>query len=441
MKNKILGAIYIFVYAFLVLLPILILLLGPAIPTRPTLLEISVSFGFIGLSMMSLQFISSARFKFLNRPFGTDIVYHFHRQMGIASFFFILAHPILLFILDIRYIRLLNVFQTELRVLLGIGAILLLIGVVWMSEWRQQLKIPYWFWKFWHGIFATVMIPMALAHIFIGGTYTNTPLKQTVWIGYSIMLTAALAYTRIIYPIQLMRKPFRVKEVKQERGSVWTVRMEPLGHQGFSFLPGQFGWLTAWRTPFSDSEHPFTLASSAENKEEVQMSIKNLGRFTSRIQTLKAGEKVFLDGPYGNFSIDWYPQAKKLVLIPGGIGITPIMSTLRTMADRGDQRPVKLFYANIHWNDVTFREEVPELEKELNIEVVYVIERPPDNWQGESGFLNAQILDKYLDPSWKEKGVEVFLCGPAPMMAAVEKALLKVGFDEKQIHSERFALV
>jgi ferredoxin-NADP reductase len=77
----------------------------------------------------------------------------------------------------------------------------------------------------------------------------------------------------------------------------------------------------------------------------------------------------------------------------------------------------------------------------LNIEVVYVIERPPDNWQGESGFLNAQILDKYLDPSWKESGVEVFLCGPAPMMAAVEKALLKVGFDEKQVHSERFALV
>jgi 3-phenylpropionate/trans-cinnamate dioxygenase ferredoxin reductase subunit len=440
-KNRFLGAIYIFFYAFLVLLPIIILLLGPTIPTRPTLLEISVSFGFIGLSMMSLQFISSARFKFLNRPFGTDIVYHFHRQMGIASFFFILAHPILLFILDTRYIRLLNVFQTEFRVLLGIGAILLLISVVWLSEWRQKLKIPYWFWKFWHGIFALLMIPMALAHIFIGGTYTNTPLKQAVWIGYSVLLTLTLIYTRIIYPIQLMRKPFRVKEVKQERGNVWTIKMEPNGHTGFSFQPGQFGWLTAWRTPFSDSEHPFTIVSSAENKEEVQMSIKNLGRFTSRIQTLKPGEKVFLDGSYGNFSIDWYPQAQKLVLIPGGIGITPIMSTMRTMADRGDQRPIKLFYANIHWDDVTFREEVAELEKQLNMEVIYVIERPQEDWRGESGFLNSQILDKYLDPSWKTAGVEVFLCGPAPMMAAVEKALLKVGFDEKQVHSERFALV
>jgi len=440
-KNKLLGTVYLFFYAFLVLLPIIILLLGPTLPTRPTLLEISVSFGFIGLSMMALQFISSARFKFLNRPFGTDIVYHFHRQMGIASSFFILAHPILLYVVDPRLIEAQNNIQSALRIELGEFAIFLLIIVVWMSEWRQKLKIPYWIWKFWHGILATVMIPMALAHIFIGGTYTNTPLKQAVWIGYSIILTAVLVYTRLIYPIRLMRKPFRVKEVKEERGNVWTVKMEPAGHPGFVFQPGQFGWLTAWRTPFSDSEHPFTIASSAENKQEVQMSIKNLGRFTSRIQTLKAGEKVFLDGPYGNFSIDRYPEAKKLVLIPGGIGITPIMSTLRTMADRGDQLPVKLFYCNILWDDVTFREEVAELEKELNIEVIYVIERPPENWHGESGFLNAQILDKYLDESWKEKGVEVFLCGPAPMMTAVERALLKVGYDEKQVHSERFALV
>jgi predicted ferric reductase len=40
-------------------------------------------------------------------------------------------------------------------------------------------------------------------------------------------------------------------------------------HSDFEFQPGQFGWLTAWRTPFSDCEHPFTLVSSAENKDKV----------------------------------------------------------------------------------------------------------------------------------------------------------------------------
>ena len=439
-RNTLLGALYVIFYSFLVLLPIIILLLGPTNPTRPTLFEISVSFAFIGLSMVSLQFISSARFKFLNQPFGTDLVYHFHRQMGIASSFLILAHPILLFIVDPRLIEATNNAQSALQIELGEFALFLLIVVVWASELRKRLKIPYQFWKLWHGILATVMVAIALAHIFIGGTYTNTPVKQAVWIGYSVLLTLTLIYTRVIYPLQLMRKPYQVKEVKQERGSVWTIKMEPIGHPGFNFQPGQFGWLTAWRTPFSDTEHPFSLVSSAENRSFVEMSIKKLGQFTARIQTLKPGEKVFLDGPYGNFSIDRYPNAKKLVLVPGGIGITPIMSTLRTMADRGDQRPVKLFYCNILWDDVTFREEVAELEQKLNIQVIYTIEKPPEKWQGESGFLNTAILTKYMDETWIREGTEVFLCGPAPMMAAVEKALLNAGFDQRQVHSERFAL-
>lgn len=440
-KLKFTSALYIILYAFLVILPIIVLLLGPKFTDRPTLLDLSVSFAFIGLAIMALQFISSARIKFLNKPFGTDIVYHFHRQIGIASFFLVFSHPILLFILDSRYLRLLNIFNAPLRAQMGVGAVILLIAVVWMSEWRQKLKIPYWFWKIWHGILASVMIPMALVHILLAGNYIDLPWKRGLWIGYSILFTLTLIYTRIVYPLKLISKPFIVKEVSEERGSVWTIKMEPLNHKGFSFLPGQFGWLTAWRTPFSDTEHPFSLASSAEKKGSVEMSIKNLGAYTARINSLKRGDKVFLDGPYGSFSMDRFPKAEKLVLIPGGIGITPVISMLRTMADRKDKRPIKLFYCNQEWDSVTFREEMEDLQKQLNMQIIYTIERPPQDWKGESGFLNTGILNKYLDEKWKAGTTEVFLCGPAPMMTAVERALLNAGYDEIHIHSERFALV
>jgi 3-phenylpropionate/trans-cinnamate dioxygenase ferredoxin reductase subunit len=389
---------------------------------------------------MTLQFISSARIKPVNQPFGTDLVYHFHRQAGIAAFLLIFSHPILLFILDTRYLRLLNIFNAPLRSQMGVAALLILIGVVWMAEFRQKLKIPYWFWKLWHGILASIMMPMAFYHIFTGGNYINLPWKQALWIGYSILFTFILLYTRVIYPLRLISKPWRVKEVKEERGSVWTILMEPINHKGFRFMPGQFAWLTAWKTPFSDSEHPFTIASSAEDKNHIEMSIKSLGKFTAKIRELKPGDQVYVDGPYGHFSIDRYKHAERLVLVPGGIGATPIMSMLRTMADRGDQRPVALFYCNQEWDTLTFREEVKSLKSRLNIQVIYTIERPPQNWQGESGFLNKAILTKYLDNQWFSDKTEVFLCGPAPMMNAVEKALLAVGFNEKQIQSERFAL-
>lgn len=435
------GFLWISLYSFFVLVPIIILLAGPKFSSRPALLDLSVSFAFIGLAIMTLQFISSARIKPINKPFGTDLVYHFHRQTGIASFFLIFAHPILLFILDSRYLRLLNIFTAPLRSKMGVGAVLLLLGVVWIAEYRQKLKIPYWFWKLWHGILASVMIPMALYHIFTGGNYIDLPWKRGLWIGYSILFTLTLLYTRVIYPLIIIGKPYRVKEIREERGAVWTIVMEPVNHKGFRFMPGQFAWITAWKTPFSDSEHPFSIASSAERKDAIEMSIKSLGRFTSKIRQLKPGDQVFVDGPYGYYSVDRYPETKRLVLITGGIGVTPVMSMLRTMADRGDTRSITLFYCNQEWDTLTFREEVKELQKRLNMKVIYTIERPPQDWQGEKGLLNSTILNNYLPPEWKSDSTEVFLCGPMPMMNTVEKALMASGFEESRIHTERFALV
>jgi ferredoxin-NADP reductase len=166
-----------------------------------------------------------------------------------------------------------------------------------------------------------------------------------------------------------------------------------------------------------------------------------LGKFTAKIQTLNTGDKVFVDGPYGYFSMDGFPGTDRLCFIAGGIGITPIMSMLRSMADRNDQRPVTFFYSNQEWDTVTFREEVEDLKKQLNVKIIYIIERPPQEWHGEKGFLNSTIINQHLPPEWKSESTEVFLCGPTPMMNAVQKALLASGFSESQVHTELFALV
>jgi len=440
-NNKVAGAFLISLYSFLVLVPLIILITGPILIGRAALLDFSISLAFFGLAIMAMQFILSARIKKTHEPFGTDLVYIFHRQMGIAAFLLVCSHPILLFILDIRYIRLLNIFTAPLRVQFSLTALLLLICLYCFAEYRKQLKIPYWFYKLWHGIFASVIIPLALYHIFTGGGYIDLPWKKTLWIIYSFLFTLTVFYTRVIYPLRLINNPYKIKQVKPERGGVWTITMEPVNHKGFQFKPGQFAWITAWKTPFSDSEHPFTIASSAERKGAIEMSIKSLGKFTSRIKELEVGDKVFVDGPYGYYSIDRYPDTKRIVFISGGIGVTPIMSMLRSMADRNDNRPIILFYSNQEWDTLTFREELENLQMKLKMQVIFTIERPPQDWQGEKGFLNSTILNKYVSPEWKSKGTEVFLCGPAPMMNAVEKALLASGFEESQVHTERFALV
>ncbi len=438
-KNRTSAIIIMIINAVLITAPLIILILGPKNEGRVNLLDVSVGLGFIGLAMMTFQFVNTARIKKLNAPFGTDLVYHYHRQIGIAAFLLVFAHPLLLFIVDSRFLRLLNIFTAPWRARLGVAAFLLLIGVVVMAEYRPNFKIPYKFWKFWHGVSATFMIAAAVTHIFLVGNYVNLPWKRVLWIAYSALLVGMLIYTRIIYPLRLINRSFLVKETRKEAGDVFTLTMVPDGHKGFRFRPGQFAWLTAWKTPFSDTEHPFSLASSAERTDSIQMSIKNLGPFTQRIQSLRAGERVYVDGPYGSFNLDRHPEAQRLVMIPGGIGVTPIMSMLRTMADRGDKRPIMLFYCNREWETVTFKEEIKDLESKLDLKTIYTIEKPPADWGGESGFLNRDILGKHTPEGWVAEGTGVFLCGPAPMMNAVEGELLAAGYTHKQIHSERYS--
>jgi len=438
-NNKLLGIFWLILFAFLTLAPILILILGPKYNNRPPLLDLSVGLGFTGLAIMALQFVISGRIKILNRPFGTDLVYHFHRQIGIAAFFMVFAHPILLFILDRRYLRLLNLITAPWRARAAVTSILLLLVVVLTAEYRQKIKMSYKHWKIWHGILSTVMVALALVHIFLVGNYVDLPWKKTLWIAYSVIFLGMLAYTRILYPLRLIRRSFRVKEIKEEQGDVWTITLEPNNHKGFQFAPGQFAWLTAWKTPFSDTEHPFSIASSAERKTEIEMSIKNLGVFTRKIRTLKPGDRVYVDGPYGAFNLDHFPNAERLIFIPGGIGVTPIMSMLRTMADRGDKRPILLFYCNREWETTTFKDEIKNLESKLELKTIYTIEKPPQKWKGESGFLNKDILNRHIPKEWPVNGIDIFLCGPTPMMNAVESELNKNGYAQDQIHSERYA--
>jgi ferredoxin-NADP reductase len=79
------------------------------------------------------------------------------------------------------------------------------------------------------------------------------------------------------------------------------------------------------------------------------------------------------------------------VLIAGGIGVTPMMSMIRTLADRGDKRPVILLYASKDWESISFREDLEALKSRLNLTIVYVLQNPPIAWTGEQGYITRDV--------------------------------------------------
>jgi ferredoxin-NADP reductase len=125
------------------------------------------------------------------------------------------------------------------------------------------------------------------------------------------------------------------------------------------------------------------------------------------------------------------------VLIAGGIGITPMMSMIRTLADRRDKRPVVLLYGDKDWEAITFREELEALKARLDLRVVHVLAKPPAGWTGEQGYITAEILKRHVPPPYADH--EYFICGPDVMMDTIERALGELGVPLSKYHSERYS--
>ena len=442
MRTKLIlqGILWLAIYSLLSLAPLLILLIGPLPAGRNFWREFSVALGFGGLAMMALQFVLTARFQWLKAPYGSDIVYHFHRQISLVSFSMILAHPLILFFYSTDYLRLLDLFDAPWRARAGVSSIIALILLISITLWRKKLKIDYTHWRIWHGLLATVAVILAMMHVVLVGNDINTSLKQALWTGYGAVWIGLLFYVRVIKPFFLLRKPYELIQVKEERNQTWTLVLKPRGHVGFRFKPGQFAWLTAGSSPFSDREHPFSISSSAEAKDQLAFTIKELGDFTRQVKDFKPGMPIYVDGPYGAFSVDRHPQAQGFVFIAGGVGITPMMSMLSTLADRGDNRPLLLIYGNRDWENVIFRDELEEIKQRLSLTVAHVLEAPPEDWSGEEGFVDRKILEQYLPTDRERNRWEIFICGPDPMMDAVERQLDEMGIWVGDFHSERFNL-
>ena len=432
------GAIWIILYLFFVLAPLFALLTGSLPPPRDFWTEFSAAIGYAGLAIMGLQFGLTARFRYVTEPWGEDVIYHFHRQISLLAVGLVVAHPLILFAVRPELVALLNSIQAPWRARFAALSIYSLIALVVMALWRVKLKIRYETWHLTHILLAIIAVTAGLLHMVGWSFYLTDTRKRALWIGLTIFWIGLLLYVRIAKPLFMLRRPYRVSEVRKERADTSTLVMRPDGHPGFRFTPGQFAWLTVWGTPFKITAHPFSFSSSAAVTDgHVEMTIRNLGDFTSEIHKVPVGKRVYIDGPYGAFTIG-HP-ADMHVLIAGGIGITPMMSMIRTLADRRDPRPIVLLYGNEDWESITFREDLEALKARLDLTVVHVLANPSPDWTGERGFINADVFKRHLPQPYADH--EYFICGPNVMMDAIEKALGEMHVPLSKYHSERYSFV
>lgn len=429
------GLFWIIIYILLGLIPMGIAIAGDIPEFRTFWIEFGVALGFISLSMFALQFLFSGRIKQIAPRFGKDNIINFHREIGITAFFLILAHPIILIFAEPEFISYFDPRVNLMRAIALSVATVSIILITVTSIWRISFKLEYEYWRLLHGLLAMAIVFIGIVHAIQVSHYLEPLWKK---ISLATLMGGALylvIHTRFMRPWKISKKPYQVTEVKKEIGNSWSLTIKPEGRHRMNFMPGQFAWLTLGPSPFSLQQHPFTIASSARD-ETITFTAKEEGDFTSKWEDIIPETRAWLEGPFGSF----YPYKEmNLFLIMGGIGITPAMSMLRTMRDDNDPRKAILIYANTDWNEVTFREELRALTRQINLKVIHVLEEPPEYWQEEEGLVSKALIEKYLPEAPHE--YMYFLCGPEPMMDIAGIALYDLRIKWNHIYMERFQIV
>ncbi|PHQ98665.1 MAG: oxidoreductase [Marinosulfonomonas sp.] len=439
MKSVASALFWIGLYLGVVLAPLLALKIGGGPPGSGFWWDFSMGLGFAAMSMMGIQFFLTARFKRATAPFGVDIIYYFHRYLAVIALALVYVHCAIIYVKNPAALGVLNPLEAEWymtagRVSLGLFTLLIITAL-----WRKQLRIHYDEWRMAHIVLAVCAVALAMAHIVGVGYYINAAAEWWFWVAYTLIWVWLIVYIRVVKPWMMHKRPYHVTELREERGDSWTLVLKPQGHAGMRFKPGQFAWLTLRQSPWHIKEHPFSFSSSSEVTDRLEFTIKELGNFTSTIKDTKIGQIAYLDGPYGIFSVDRHKGASGFVFIAGGIGAAPMLSMLRTLADRQDKRPMWFLYGNNTWDEVIFREELEQLKERLDLRMIHVLDQPPEGWEGETGFITAKMLKRVL-PEDAAK-LTYFLCGPEPMTDAVQRGLHGLRVPMGKVHFELFDMV
>ena len=209
------------------------------------------------------------------------------------------------------------------------------------------------------------------------------------------------------------------------------------GQAELKFFPGQYVDITV---PGTDETRSFSMANITSRDGgllEFVIKVYPDGLFSHFLDTrLAVGDQLHLSGPFGVFTLRESPDAE-LIFVGGGAGMAPILSLLRSMAERGIGRKATYYYGARQRRDLCFEKELRELEETLpNFRYIPALSEaaPDDDWDGETGLI-TDVVERLAG---NLAGAHAYVCGPPPMVEAAQVMLAVAGVEEKRIYFDKF---
>lgn len=233
----------------------------------------------------------------------------------------------------------------------------------------------------------------------------------------------------------------RVGHVITETPSVKTIRLLPLSGEGampFTFAPGQFLNVSFW-IGGARMNRSYSISSSPTQVAYVDLTVKREPRgAVSRhvVDLLRVGDLIEAAGPVGRFTFTG-TEADSIVLVSGGVGITPMMSIARYLTERSWPGDIFFIYACRAPADFIFANEIAALQRSNSkLHVAVTMERPEGtDWTGPRGRINKELLTQTVSDLASRR---VHLCGPPVMMDSIKAMLTELGVPAERVKTESF---
>ncbi len=414
--------------------------------------SLAMVFGIFAYVYFLNVLIMSSRIHYFDRLFGHDRVMRFHGYLAFTALLFAVVH---------RQLKVsvfpFSTFQTQF----GQWALIVFLALIFLTLFvmvpgvlhrirfyarfrsflMKKLRLDYNLLKGIHN--GLVLAALLLSfHVFFASSTQESWWRMSLmggWAGAALILWVR---HKIIKPISLRRKGFTVTEVLPLKDDIVEVRIRPdaVGPEAdkgaLNYTAGQFAFVRFPGSPVGSEEHPFTF-SSAPDEPHLAITAKALGNYTSRLKDLSPGSRVSVDGPYGIFTLRSAGK-RPAVFIAGGIGITPILSMLKTLK-KEDDREFLVFWAVQKRADLVYGNEIKAVAGRLpSMRYVPVLSDDAPGPKEEGGFLTVETMRKYMNRDPGE--YRYYFCGPPKMRDFVFKGLRETGVKRRDIRYEMFSL-
>jgi ferredoxin-NADP reductase/DMSO/TMAO reductase YedYZ heme-binding membrane subunit len=387
---------------------------------------------------------------------GWTWLVQFRRSLGVYAFYYACAHLFIYFWWDRGRSLHSTVYEIIHRYYLAIGfGSLVLMVPLWATSFNGAIRTmgPVW-WKRLHRL-AYVAAGLGCYHLYLQTKADKR--RPDVYIAILVVLLLWRVVAAILHRLRkrteapasgtaatgkarFWKGDLKVIGLFQETPAVRTFRFAPEGGGSipFAFQAGQFLNLSL-DIDGKRISRSYTIASPPSRDGYIEVTIKREGNGkVSRFlhDMLMTGQGVAIAAPSGRFIFD-SKSTESVLLIAGGVGITPVMSILRDLTDRGWLGKLDLVFSVRSSSDIIFDDELRNLAKRHpNVHVHVTITRDaPDNWDGPRGHLNSELLLQLVPDAAARPA---FICGPNAMADAVRDVLLSVGSKPELIHVESF---